>query len=437
METNKFPHSDFQWENVEQLKKINWLSPEIQSRERTRGYILETTLEIPPALQDISESLPLVPERRHVQLEDLSPDQIQTMNSLGAATARTYLSTSKLLSTFYEKKHYVLHYRVLMFYLRMGVVLKDIHSGFSFEEKAFLKSFIESNTEKRKRAKTDSEEALLKLVNNGTFGKFLQSGENMLTIRFCGGREKARQLLSMEGCVDFDIINEHLCILKFKPTSIMLNKPLQVGMSVLDFAKEIFYSGVYEQLGSMFDKNMYSIFTDTDSTLMEIQGNEKDIWRKIVARKEMFDFSKIPKDHEIFTMFPEFPDLREFNRNSSGKWKIESLDVSQSVTLKSKQYSLIYHNQASKPLMKNKGIPSATLETFCSHDTYKNVVVTTDPCEKVKKVDVSNIRSYNHVLYKTMSKKLGFHCLDFSRVYPKSNDYNYSLPFGSYKLSNM
>ena len=63
----------------------------------------------------------------------------------------------KLIPTLGDKKNYILHYGDLKQYLEMGLKLSKIHRGFLFNEEAWLKPYIELNTQLRTKATNDFE----------------------------------------------------------------------------------------------------------------------------------------------------------------------------------------------------------------------------------------------------------------------------------------
>ena len=78
-------------------------------------------------------------------------------------------SIKKLVSNFFDKEEYVLHYDNLQLYLRLGLKLKKIHCVLEFNQSQQLKPCIEFNTQKRIEAEKNSGKdgkAFYKLMNN-------------------------------------------------------------------------------------------------------------------------------------------------------------------------------------------------------------------------------------------------------------------------------
>ena len=88
----------------------------------------------------------------------------------------------KLILNFTDKDKYVVHIRLLRFYLEQGLVLKDIHRVIRFKQSAWLQPYIEFNTNKRKEATTDFGKDFFKLMNNSVFGKTMENVKNTMNL---------------------------------------------------------------------------------------------------------------------------------------------------------------------------------------------------------------------------------------------------------------
>ena len=112
-----------------------------------------------------------------------------------------------------------------------------MHRAISFKQANFLKPFIEFNTEKRKNAKNDFEKDLFKLMNNSVYGKTMENVRKHGDYELVNTPERFQKLVNKPLFKHRHIINEDLVIVEKDKHTVELNKPIYMGMSILDYSK--------------------------------------------------------------------------------------------------------------------------------------------------------------------------------------------------------
>ena len=253
---------------------FEWMSEEELSKARSRGLknwrnhscILEVDLEYPKELHDLHNNYPLAPERLKIG------------------------GVAKLIPNLYDKKNYVVHHKTLTQCESLGLKITKIHRGIKFEESAWLKPYIDLNTELRKNAKNDFEKDFFKLMNNSVFGKTMENIRNRVDIRLVTNEDQARKLISKPNYKHRKIFCENLIAIHMKKTRLLFNKPVYLGMCILDLSKTLMYDFHYNYIKQKYGENSELLFTDTDSLMYEITTEDfyKDISPDI---DEKFDTS--------------------------------------------------------------------------------------------------------------------------------------------------
>ena len=83
------------------------------------------------------------------------------------------VEAKKLVPNLQSKTGYVLHYRNLQQYVRLGLRVTAFHRALKFRQSPWMKKYIAKNTELRKQATTDFHKDMYKLMNNAV--RFLNS----------------------------------------------------------------------------------------------------------------------------------------------------------------------------------------------------------------------------------------------------------------------
>ena len=73
-----------------------------------------------------------------------------------------YTQTKKVIGNWSAKKNYLIHHKMLNFYLRHGMIIDKVHEKTSFKQSNWLEKFKNFNTQKRNQAVNDFEKHFYK-----------------------------------------------------------------------------------------------------------------------------------------------------------------------------------------------------------------------------------------------------------------------------------
>ena len=86
-----------------------------------KGCVLEVDLEYPKELPDLHNDYSLTPDKIEIKREMLSEYQLRIADLYSVPIG----NVKKLVSNFFDKEKFVLHYKNLKLYLRIGLKLKN------------------------------------------------------------------------------------------------------------------------------------------------------------------------------------------------------------------------------------------------------------------------------------------------------------------------
>ena len=197
----------------------------------------------------------------------------------------------KFVCNVFNKKKYVAHINTLKQVLNHGLKLKKIHRVIEFNQKEWLKPYIDMNTELRKAAKNDFEKGLFKLMNNSVFGKTMENIRKHRDIKLVTTYKKRSKLVSEPNYHIINLISEDSSIIEMKKTKVKMNKAIYLGLSILEISKTLMYEFWYDYMKPKYNDNVKLCYMGTDSFLMNIKTN--DFYEDIASDVEnRFDTSK-------------------------------------------------------------------------------------------------------------------------------------------------
>ena len=198
--SQKLPVNDFKW--IDDTSKINEEFIKNYDENNDKGYILEVDVKYPKRLHKLHSDLPFLPQKMKID------------------------KCKKLVCNLLNKKTYVVHIKSLKQALNHGLKLKKIHRVIEFNQKAWLKPYIDMNTELRKVADNDFEKDFYKLMNNAVFGKTMENIRKHRDIKLVTTDEKRSKLVSEPNYHTINFISEDLSIIEMKKTKVKINKPI-------------------------------------------------------------------------------------------------------------------------------------------------------------------------------------------------------------------
>ena len=163
--------------------------------------------------------------------------------------------------------------------LNHGLKFKKVHRIIEFNKKAWLKPYIDMNTELRKLAKDDFEKDLFKLMNNAVFGKTMENIRKHRNTKLVTTDKKRSKLVSEPNYHTINYISEDFSIIEMNKTKVKMNEPIYLGLSILEVSKIVMYEFWYDYMKPKYNDNVKLCYMDTDSFAMNIKTEDfyKDI----------------------------------------------------------------------------------------------------------------------------------------------------------------
>ena len=379
--SKKLPVNGFKWVDNNEMAEpiINEDFIKNYDENNDKGYIFEVDVKYPKRLHDLHSDLPFLSERMEVN------------------------KCKKLVCNLFNKKKYVAQINTLKQALNHGLKLKKIHKVIEFNQEAWLKPYIDMNTELRKLAKNDFEKNLFKLMNNSVFRKTMENIRKHRDIKLVTTDKKRSKLVSEPNYHTINLISEDLSIIEMKKIKVKMNKPIYLGLSILEISKTLMYEFWYDYMKPKYNDDVKLCYMDTDSFIMNIKTNYfyKDIASDVENR---FDTSNYEVNTSETTAEPGSLERNALARRPlpTGKNKkviglmkdeLGGKIITEFVTLRPKTYSFLTDD--GKEDKKAKGTKKCIIKKMIKFNDYKKCLLNGEIILKSQQRFISN----KHDLY--------------------------------------
>ena len=268
------PTGGFRWVNVDP-NEIG----ELAKRDGI-GYLLEIDVSYPQELHDSHNNLSFMCEKMKIN------------------------GVEKLVPNLFNKKNYVIHIQMLDQALKHGVILEKIHRTVEFIQTAWMKPYIDFNTQLRTQSKNDFKKDLFKLMNNAVFGKTMKNIRKHRNIKLVTNTELYLKTIMKPNFKSGTLFGENLMGCERGKIKVMMNKPVYLGQAILDLSKIVMYEFHYDYMllkyargvGTAYEDNLKLCYMDTDSLVYHIKTEDffADIADDVPTRFNTFGYCTRP-----------------------------------------------------------------------------------------------------------------------------------------------
>ena len=209
-------------------------------------------------------------------------------------------------------------------------------------------------------------------------------------------------------------ISENLSIIEMRKTKVKMNKPIYLGLSVLEISKILMYEFWYDYMKPKYGDNVKLCYMNTDSFIINIKIEDfyKDIANDVEKR---FDTSNYEVDRPLST---------GKNKKVIGLMKDElgRRSFTEFVTLRPKTYSYLTDN--GKEDKKAKGTKKCVIKRMIKFNDYKNCLLNSEVVLKSQQ----RFKSKGHDVYTENINKIALSSNDDKRLI--ASDKITSYPYG-------
>jgi hypothetical protein len=173
---------NYRWLDRKELDELD-----ITNLPEGKGMLIECDLLYPAHLHNRDVDLPLAPEKRQINFNELSEHHQIGYRGINGKISSPFLN-DRLLLTLHNKHNYVTMVENLIYYVNKGLRLSKVHKALEYSQAPWLKEFVEYCFILRRDALSPGEvigSNFIKALLFHIYGCFLMSNKNYVIIEPC------------------------------------------------------------------------------------------------------------------------------------------------------------------------------------------------------------------------------------------------------------
>ena len=261
----KLPYKDFEFITTTTLDPRSGFLDIILNTpdDSDHGYCIVCDIDYTNECKERTEQLALMPNKRKIKDNEMGYRQ---RGKSKARSGKLLHRSEKLILDQNNKTEYMVHYRMLKFYVKMGVKVTKIHRIIKFKQDYICRDYIQNNTNKRATAKTEAEKDVRKLMNNSLYGRMCMNPLHFFQSKFLHDEEKIMKSVSKPTFKNITIYRDYSQI-EYIKKKIEYDSPVYVGVTILELSKLHMYDVFYNILQPSL-KDLTLHYMDTDSFVL-------------------------------------------------------------------------------------------------------------------------------------------------------------------------
>ena len=137
-------------------------------------------------------------------------------------------------------------------------------------------------------------------MNNAVFGKTMENVRKHRDIKLVTTDKRRNQLVSEPNYHTTKWFSKKLLVIEMKKTKVKMNKPIYLGLSILEISKTLMYEIWYDYMKPKYSDNVKLCYLNSDSFIMHIKTEDfyKDIADDVEKRFDTSNYEiNRPIDH--------------------------------------------------------------------------------------------------------------------------------------------